>query len=164
MRFSLEQTIPGRVDEVLRALLDPAFIASLGELPTLHAPEVLSQSRDGDVVVQRIRYRFAGTLSPAVTRIIDPSKVTWVDETTYDLAAARATFRVIPDHYGTKLRCHGTYVFTARDAMTLRRSDGDLHVAVPLLGRAVERAIVSGLQEHIEREGELLTSWLEVKP
>jgi hypothetical protein len=164
VRFSLEQTVPGTVDAVLRALLDPAFIASLGELPTLHAPEVLSQERDGDIVVQRVRYRFAGTLSPAVTRVIDPKKVTWVDETTYELTAGRARFRIIPDNYGNKLRCSGTYVFTARDGMTVRRSDGELNVAVPLLGRAVERAILSGLQEHIEREGDLLATWLEVKP
>ncbi len=164
MRFSLEQTLPGAVDEVLGALLDPRFVASLGELPTLHAPEMLSQERDGEIVVQRVRYRFAGALSPAVTRLIDPAKVTWVDETTYDLSTGRATFRVLPDHYASKLRCAGTYVFTGRDRTTVRRSEGDLRVAVPILGRTVERAIVSGLQEHIEREADLLTSWLEVKP
>lgn len=164
MRFSLEQTVPGTVEAVLAALLDPAFITSLGELPMLHAPEVLSQERDGTIVVQRVRHRFAGTLPPAVTRVIDPKKVTWVDQTTYDLAAGRAEFHIIPDTYGNKLRCHGTYVFTARDGMTVRRSEGELKVSVPLLGRAVERAIVSGVLEHIEREGDLLATWLEVKP
>ena len=47
--------------------------------------------------------------------------------------------------------------------MTVRRSDGELSVSVPLLGRIVERAILSGLEEHIEREGDLLAEWLEVK-
>lgn len=160
MRFTLEQSLPGTVDEVLGALLDSEFLACLGDLPKLAPPEVLDQARDGDRVVQRIRYRFTGTLSSAVTRVIDPSKLTWVQATTYDLAARHATFRVIPDHYGSKLRCEGTYTFTARGIGTVRCVDADLSVSIPLVGRAVERAIVSGLREHIDTEGELLAEWV----
>jgi hypothetical protein len=161
VRFTLEQQLPGRVADVITALLDPAFIAALGELPNLAPPEVIGQTRSDDTVVQRIRYRFTGTLSSAVTRVIDPRKLTWVDETTYDLAAGRATFRIIPDHYAGKLRCSGTYVFTAASPRTVRRATGELTVGVPLLGRIVERALVSGLAEHLEAEAHLLGAWLE---
>ena len=164
MRFTLEQTLPGAVDDVLEALLDPEFLACLGDLPNLDHPEVLDQARDGDRVVQRVRYRFTGSLSPAVTRVIDPAKVTWIDETTYDLAARAATFRVLPDHYPGKLRCEGTYTFTAQDGSTVRRSDGDLVVKAPLVGRIVERAILGGLREHFATESDLLAEWLEVNP
>ena len=161
MRFSLDQELPGTVDQVLTALLDPELLARLGELPNLGAPEVLSQERDGDIVTQRVRYRFTGSLSSAVTRVIDPEKVTWVDETTYDLSARHATFRIIPDHYGNKLRCAGTYSFTAHGAATIRHAEGDLSVGVPLVGRVVERAIVSGLQDHLRAEADLLAILLE---
>lgn len=161
MRFSLDQELPGTVDRVLAALLDPELLANLGELPNLGAPEVLSQERVGDVVTQRVRYAFTGSLSSAVTRVIDPKKVTWVDETTYDLAARRASFRIIPDHYEKKLRCAGTYTFTERDGVTVRHAEGDLSVGVPLVGRVVERAIVSGLQDHLRAEADLLAVLLE---
>lgn len=161
MRFTLEQELPGTVDDVLAALLDPELLRCLGDLPTLRPPEVLSQERDGDVVVQRVHYAFAGTLSPAVTRVIDPQKVTWIAETTYDLAARRASFRVIPDHYVNKLACAGTHTFTARGASSVRRVDGELTVRVPLVGRVVERAIVSGLEDHLRTEADLLAEWLE---
>ena len=161
MRFSLDQELPGTVDRVLAALLDPELLSRLGELPNLGAPEVLGQERDGDVVVQRVRYAFTGSLSPAVTRVIDPKKVTWVDETTYDLSARHATFRIIPDHYANKLRCAGTYTFTERGAITVRHAEGDLSVGVPLVGRIVERAIVSGLQDHLRAEADLLAVLLE---
>lgn len=161
MRFSLEQTLPGSVDDVIAALLDPEFLRCLGDLPNLDPPEVLDQHRDGDRVVQRIRYRFTGSLSPAVSRVVDPKKVTWVDETTYDLTARHATFRIVPDHYVGKLTCSGTYEFTDGGATTLRRVAGELSVSVPLVGRVVERAIMSGLKEHIDTEGELLREWLE---
>lgn len=161
MRFSLEQELPGSVDDVLAALLDPAFLRRLGELPKLRPPALLSQERDGDVVVQRVQYAFAGSLSPAVTRVIDPDKVTWVDESTYDLAARHATFRIIPDHYAGKLRCAGTYTFSARGGVCLRAVDAELSVRVPLVGKVVERAIVAGLLDHLRIEADLLARWLE---
>jgi hypothetical protein len=163
VNFAFEQVLPGRVDDVIDALLDPAFVSSLGDLPKLGAPEVLDQRRDGDIVVQRVRYVFTGELSVAVTRVIDPRKVTWIDETTYHLRAHRATFRIIPDHYAGKLRCEGTYSFTDVSTGTARRADGELSVRVPLVGRVVERAIVSGLEEHMEEEARLLAEWVEHK-
>ena len=161
MRFSLEQTLAGRIDDVIAALLDPDFIECLGDLPNLAPPEVLDQTRDRDIVVQRVRYRFTGHLSSAVTRVIDPRKVTWIDETTYDLSVKRATFRIIPDHYVNKLRCSGTYAFSELGAATARRAEGAISVGVPIVGRVVERAIVSGLQGHLETEADLLGEWLE---
>ena len=97
MRFTLEQELPGSIDDVIGALLDPEFLRCLGDTANLAPPEVLDQRCDGDRVVQRIHYRFTGSLSPAVSRVIDPKKVTWTDETTYDLTIKRASFRIIPD-------------------------------------------------------------------
>jgi hypothetical protein len=163
MRFALEQTLPAEVDEVLAALLDPDLLRSMDGLPKLGAPHLLSQEHDGDVVVQRVRYAFTGDLSPAVTRVIDPKKLTWINETTYDLAARRATARILPDHYANKLRCSGTHTFTAGAGTTVRRIDGDLAVSFPIVGRLVERAIVSGLDDHLRAEADLLATWLRNK-
>lgn len=161
MQLALDQVLPGSVDAVLDALLDPSFVRSLGALPKLGAPEVLSQARGGAIVTQRVRYAFTGALPAAVTRVIDPNKVTWVEESIYDLDTKRATFRIVPDHYGSKLRCAGTTTFTERaDAGTRRRIEAELSVKVPLVGRVVERAIASGLEEHLGAEAELLTAWL----
>lgn len=163
MHFSFEQSLVGRVDDVLDALLDPAFIACLGDLPKLGAPAVLEQRREGDAVVQRVQHSFTGSLSPAVTRVIDPEKLTWISETTYDLAERCGTFRIIPDHYEGRLRCVGTYSFVPGDGVTVRRAEGEVVVSVPLLGRIVERALVSGLEEHLRAEGDLLAEWVEDK-
>ena len=162
VRFTIEQVFPRPVDEVIAALLEPAFLECIGDLPNLAPPQLLDQQRTGHTVVQRIRYRFTGSLSPAVSRVIDPSKVTWVNETTFDLGARRASFQIIPDHYVHKLRCSGTYVFTQRDPQTTTRCiEGELTVGVPLVGKIVERAIFSGLEEHLNAEAALLLEWLE---
>ena len=148
----------------MAAFVDPAFYASLRGLPKLDVPELLDQVVDGKTVRQRIRYRFTGHVSGAVTRVIDPNKMIWVDESTYDFERHRADFTIVPDHYAAKLHCSGRYVFEADGDRTTRVIDGDLRVNVPLVNRPVERAIVSGLEEHLESEAQLMGSWLSEGP
>jgi hypothetical protein len=165
VRFHLEQPLPASAGAAVDVLVDPAFLASLSALPRLGLPEVLEQRTTGTTVHQRVRYRFTGTLSPRVTRVVDPDKLVWVDETTYDRSAGTATFRILPDHYGDRLRAGGTYRFEASGADTCTRIvDGTLEVRFPIVGRAVERAIVSGLEEHMSDEAALVARWLEEHP
>jgi len=160
VRFELEQELPGSVDEVLAAFTDPGFLAALGHLAKVGDPELLDQERDGDIVHQRIRYRFTGDLSPAVTAVVDRKKLVWVDEHTYDLKAQEATFRMVPEHYQDRFRCRGRERFDAVAMGTNWHVEAELTVGWPVVGPLVERAIVSGLQEHLGEEAVLLARWL----
>ena len=160
MRFSLDQDLPGAVDEVLGVLADPGFVPELGALPKVGPPELLEHRVTDDILHQRVRYRFTGALSPAVTRVIDPARLVWVDDTTYDLRAGSATFRILPEHYANRLRCSGRHRFTPRPGGCRRSIEGDLTVSYPLVGRAVERAILSGLEDHLGAEADLIGRWL----
>ena len=162
MRFRLDHELPGTVDAVLAALTDPGFLVTLGELGKVGEPEVLDQERDGATVRQRVRYRFTGELNPAVTALVDRSKLVWVDEHTYDLDQASATFRILPEHYADRLHCQGTERITATHGDSVNRHvDGELKVRWPLVGGLVERAILSGLEEQLDEEAVLLARWLE---
>lgn len=160
MRFTLDQALPGSIDEVLAAFTDPGYLASLGELGKVGAPEVLDQTREGDIILQRVRYRFTGDLSPAVTSVIDRDKFVWVDEHTYDLASSTASFRIVPEHYRDRLKCTGTERFHRIAEGTNRHVEAELNVRWPFVGGLVERAIVSGLKEHLAEEAELIEAWL----
>ena len=164
MRFTLDQTLPAGVADVLDAFTDPGFLALLADLPKVGSPELLGQRREGDLVHQRVRYRFTGDLAPAVRRVLDPERLTFVDDRTYDLAAATASFRIVPDHYEGRLRCEGHERFTPLDAAaeaTVRHVESDLKVRWPIVGGVVERAIVSGLKEHLDDEAVLVSRWLD---
>ena len=160
MRFALDQDLPGTVEEVLAVLSDPGFVPELGALPKVGPPELLEHRVADGTLHQRVRYRFTGALSPAVTRVVDPARLVWVDDTTYDLQAGTATFRIIPEHYANRLRCSGRYRFRTTAGGCRRAIEGDLTVSYPLVGRAVERAILSGLEEHLGAEAELIGRWL----
>lgn len=153
MRFRVEQRFAADVDAVARAYADPALYAALDGLPKLTRPEVVGHEVDGDEVRLRVRYRFGGDLSPAARAVIDPARLTWVEHSTHDLATRRVSFRMVPDHYGDRLRCSGTYAFEADgDGGCRRRGEGEVKVKALLVAGAVEGAIVSGLQEHLRDE------------
>lgn len=160
MRFRIEQFLPGRLDAVEAALLDPAFIDALARLPKLGHPELLHQSADGHTVRRRIRYAFAGELSSAVTRVVDPARLSWVEASATDRRTHVTDFEIQPDHYANRLTCAGRFTLRQEGPATRRTAEGDLSVHVPFVGRKAEQAIISGLTEHARLEAEILTEWL----
>jgi hypothetical protein len=163
VRFRIEQRIPAPLTAVEAALLDREFIAATASLPKLGAPELLEQEREGDRVHQRIRYRFTAELSSAVTRVIDPDKLTWVDDARYDLTSHTSRHRILPDHYADRLQASYDVTLEPLGDSTRRVTAGELTVRVPLVGGRVEHAIVSGLEEHAGAEAELLGTWVAAR-
>lgn len=160
MRFEVDQRIDASALAVRDAYLDPDWYEAAAGLPRLGTPEVLRIEYEDDHAVSEVRYHFTGDLSPAVTAVVDPRRLTWVEHARHDLPAATATFELLPDHYAGRLTCRGDVAVTDREEGTSRIVRGDLRVRFPLVGSQVERAIVSGLCEHLEAEAELLGRWI----
>lgn len=160
MEFELEQRLRGVPDDVLNVLLDREFLAARGELPKLGSAELLELTRDDATARVRVRMHFSGRLSSAVTAVVDRSKLTWVDDATFVLAARGARHEILPDHYADRLSSSYDDVLHDDGGATRRVLTGQLKVRAPLVGGRVEKAIVSGLREYAEAEGELLNRWL----
>jgi hypothetical protein len=154
--FRVEQTFAGDPGAVARAYTEPALYDLIAEVSSLGRPEVLSRSvegdGDGERVVLEVRYRFAGRLNGAARRALDPAKLTWVERSTHDVAARRLEFRLVPDNYGDRFRASGRAAVTGADGAAVRTVEGSLKVTAPIVGGAVERAIVSGLRDHLAAE------------
>jgi len=163
MHFELTQRLAAPAPDVAAAYTDPAFYKALAGLPKLGAPEVLDRAGTNGHVRLRVRYRFVGDLSAAVRAVVDPGKLTWVEVSDHDIATRTAEFHLEPDNYADRLSCRGSYRFDPEPAnagATLRTSQGELKVRAPLVAAAVERAIISGLEEHLVAEVPLLERWL----
>ena len=163
MRLRVDQLLPGTVDEVLAAFTDPAYYASLADLARTEPPALLERRVEGDVVHLRVRYRFTGNLAAPVRAVIDPTRLVWVVEQAYDLARRDGTFRIVPEHYGDRLRCGGTERFTDVTEGAVRTIEADLHVKAPFVASAVERGIASGLEDHLREEAAALARWLSAR-
>lgn len=162
MKFRIVQEFGAPADELCAALVDPDYLATLGSLPGIGAPVMTAQELRGSVVSYELRYAFTGQLPAAVTRVVDPSRLTWVERTSVDLAGHRASFAMVPDHYATFFRCEGSWSLNERRRGTTQRTiEGDLRVSapVPFVGGTVERAIVSGLRERLAREPAGFARW-----
>ncbi len=162
MRFALDVAYGVEPDALARAYADPALYAAFADLPRAGAPEVVGHEVDGDVVELRVRWRFSAPLSSAARRVIDPDKLSWVEASTHDLAARTVTFRMLPDNYADRFSCSGSYRFEPSGAGggAVRRITGELRVKAPLVARAVESAILSGLEDQLRSEAAVVESFL----
>jgi hypothetical protein len=160
VHFELVQDLEAGVPAVEAAYLNDDFLAELGRLPKLGSPVFLDRRQEGGKVRQRVRYAFVGQLSSAVTAVVDPKRLTWVDDALLDPATHTTTFRILPDHYAGLLQAAGTITLAAAGTGTTRRTEGELKVRVPFVAGKVETAIISGLRDYAAVESEALDRWI----
>lgn len=160
MRFSIDQHFSAEPEAVVGALTDPGLYATYTDLSKVATPEVIDRSEQPGVITMQLRMRFVAPLSAAARAVIDPTRITWIQQETYDLEALTARVVFHPDNYADRFGFEGGYTFVADSEGTSRRLVGDLRVRMLLVGGEVERALVSGLREHAAEEQPLIERWL----
>ena len=160
MQFTVTETIAAARDDVVRALGDPGYYASLGDASSsVRPPELLTSSTDGGSVRVRVRYAFAGTITGPAAMVVDVDKLTWVIETVVDTATHAGTLLVVPDSYEGMLRCSGTLALAESAGSTVETIVGHLEVKVPLVSGAAEKAIFGGFTRQFELEATAMAAW-----
>lgn len=160
MRFEATQRYQSGADAVTAAYADPDLYPTLVGLPKLGGIEVLAHDNTPGTATLRVRFRFTGHLPSAAMAVIDPDRLTWVQESDHDLQAGTTRFRLVPDHYPDRLKASGTFGVTADGHGSRRLVRGELKVSAPLVGSRVERAIVSGLEEYLTAEAPAVDAYL----
>lgn len=164
MDFILTQNFAAALDVIDAAFVDRSLLETMDQLLKIGSVEVLTQSRSGEVVRQRVRYQFTAELSGAVRRVIDPDKLTWVEESVIDLATHTSSCRILPDNYAKLLEGSYEARLEATGSGTCRTATGQIIVGVPFVGGKVERAIVSGLEENATSQAGLVDAWVATQP
>lgn len=161
MEFRAGNHFAAGIDEIVAAYGDPDLVGALGPLSPLSAGELLEHRQELDRVHVRVRYAYLGDLPPGATAIVDPVKLTWVQVTELDLVQRRATVVLQPDHYADRLQARAVERFEPGGlGGTERTVEGELTVKLLVAGRAVERALVSGLQEWLANEAGAVDRWV----
>ncbi|WP_436795393.1 DUF2505 family protein [Actinospongicola halichondriae] len=161
MKFTVTQRFHHPAARCAEAFTDPALYPTFADLPKVGVPEVLSQDTDGATVRMRVRYRFDGELNGAARLAVDRAKLTWVDESVHDLDRQFVTFTLHPDHHASQFRGRGTYRFVDTPDGCERIGNIEINISFPLVGRAVEGAIASGLREHLADEQGVVERFLD---
>jgi hypothetical protein len=158
--FTIEVSLAHTPAAAQDALLDPDFVHTTVNIPELGGAEVLELTRNEHTARLRIRYKFTAPLSRAVTSVIDPDNLTWVDDATFDLAAFRSEHVLLPDHYADRLEARYASTLTPDGTGARWTLEGSLVVHAPLVGGKVAHVIVDGLREAATAQGALLDEWL----
>jgi hypothetical protein len=154
VRFTVDEKVAVSSDVAVRAYGNPAFYKGRPPRDNISVLEVVHHEETGDHLLIEVRFQFTGSVSSAVRAVIDPTKMSWITRTDITLSAHRSTFTVLPDHYPDRLTSQGTFTFADDGSGTgcTIRVDGELKVRVPIVGRTVERVIVSGLRSYLAAE------------
>jgi hypothetical protein len=157
VKISFAQAVPVPPARAMAAYATPAFFEGRPPKDHIHVIGVVGHSVDEAAhrAVMEVRFAFRGPVSPAVRRVIDHQKMSWITKTTVFLDENRSEWVVLPEHYPDRLTASGRYVFAADGGdpeRTVISVEGDLKVHVPLVGGTVERVIVSGLRSYIADE------------
>ena len=160
MDFSIAVPLVHPPAPVHAAFLDPDFLAVTGTLPKIGGAEVVELTRDDTSAHLRIRYRFTAPLNRAVTRVIDPEKLTWIDDGTFDLVAMRSEHVMQPDNYADRIESAYASTVVADGTGSMWTVAGSLVVHAALVGGKVAGVIVDGLKEHATAQGAALDEWL----
>jgi hypothetical protein len=155
VRFSVRHAVGVPPSQAVAAYGAPAFYEGRPPRDDIAVLGVVHHEELGDRVLMEVRFAFTGRLSPAVRRLVDPKKMSWVTRSDIRPAEARSSWVVLPDHYPDRLSASGTYRFAPGDAgpvSTMVEVDGDVGVHLPVVGRSAERVIVAGLRAYLEDE------------
>lgn len=172
MLFEVTQHFTAPPRAVVDLFTDPAYYDDLPEFSRVGRPELVGRSAEGHRVTMRVRYRFTADLPAGADKLIDKQKLTWVEETVYDLDALTAASRLLPDNYPDRLSASARRSFarppgvgasagaSADEGGTVAVTKGELTVRVRFVGGRVEGAIVDGLREHLRDEATLVNERL----
>ncbi len=159
MRFAFDQDVNAPRDLVERAYVSESFYEALGGLPNLGVRQVLERTERSGVVTIRVRLAFTGRVSGPARAIVDPSQLTWVTTTTTTTGDHQSRFEMVPDKYGDRVWCRGTYRFAQIDGGTGVTMEGDLVVKLPFIGHRAEEAIADGFRENLAGQASVLETW-----
>lgn len=160
MKFGVRQRYDAATRDVMTHYASVEMYESIPEFGRISRPTVINRSESADRVTLRLHYRFNADLPAAALAIIDPDRLTWIDETVYDFTTLTSHTTLLPDHYPRKLEATARSRFRGDDGGCVRDVSGELRVHVLFVGGQVEKAIVSGLTEHLEEEAVVVADLL----
>jgi Protein of unknown function (DUF2505) len=158
--FVIDQALAAPPSAVQDAQLDPDFVRRTASIPKIGDTELVELTRTDSTARLRVRYRFTAPLSGAVTRVIDPKKLTWIDDGTFHLANFTSEHVLLPDNYADRLTASYTSTLEPSGTGTTWTLRGALDVHAPLVGGRVAKVIVDGLREAVAAQAALLDEWI----
>jgi Protein of unknown function (DUF2505) len=158
VQFCAEHRFGGTPDAVAAVLADRTFYEEL-QLPDLSLDAVVDEARGrrGERVLV-LRYEYTGNLDPMARRLLGGERLTWTQEVRLDPGGDGEGAAVVGElafrAEAQPALLHGDARFSLRAdrGATIRGLEGELVVALPVVGRMAEQRIVPGVLARLDAE------------
>lgn len=157
MEFSAEHHFDALPEAVAKVLLDRTFYLDL-DLPDLSSPEVLEE--DVAEGYLQLRYEYVGNLNAMAKGLAGGNRISWTQTLRLDRTTGIGTMHFGAEANPELLRGHARFVLEHHGGGTVRHLEGEVVVAIPVVGRMAERHIVPGVVHRLDIEAEAVAERL----
>ncbi|HMV67119.1 MAG TPA: DUF2505 domain-containing protein [Myxococcota bacterium] len=123
--------------------------------------EVIDVRQEGTVTIRRLRYASRTELPAVVARALGSSTLSYEQENRLDSATSRLTWVVKIPVLGDRVKASGTTVITPAGAGSRREVEGDVSIAIPLIGGQIEKVIAGEFEKSMGRAVEIARALLD---
>ncbi len=166
MQFQVVHHFPVPARRYWEATDTPSCNAAI-DTATKIERELLEETRHPGRRVQKVRSVPDRKLPGVVARAIGTDRLVLIQDQDFDDERFVLSFRATPEarRVAGAVRCQGTLTVRDRGDGTCERVvKGEISVAIPLVGRKIERQVVDQLCDGYEKNARAITSWLEANP
>jgi hypothetical protein len=155
MQFRISHRFPVSPRAYWDGTRDPDLdqrMADAGEIDV----QVLERRRDGPRLLERLRVSPRKELPGLAQRALGTARFTYVQVVESDDDRMGTTWQVLPDVLPDKVTCRGTARVVDAPGGCERIIDGEITVAVPLVGGSIEKVVLEQLEKSYDRAAEVI--------
>jgi hypothetical protein len=134
---------------------DPALDQQMAEAGEIDV-HVLERRREGSHVHDRLRVSPRKELPSVAQRALGTARFSYVQVVDSDDDHMTTVWQVLPDVLAEKVTCRGTSRVVDAPGGCERIIDGEIKVAIPLVGGSIEKVVLDQLEKSYERASEVI--------
>lgn len=159
MRIHVAHRFPVAPRAYWDATRDPALTARMSDAGDVDMT-VLEQRVEAGRSHERVRVTPRKELPAVAQRALGTARFTYVQTVDSDDDGMSTTWKVVTDVLSEKVSCNGTSRVVPAPGGCERVIEGEIKVAIPLVGGAIEKVVLDQLEKSYDRAADVLRDWL----
>jgi hypothetical protein len=161
MLLDLRHPFPCRAEVFWEITSDPAFMAAADDEAEIIREKLEERVMEDGRVFHRLRYTSRRPLPAVAARLMGTPHVSFEQNEWIDNERLSLEWVVKSPIGGDRFRAKGTYRVLPAIPGCERVVQGEIRVAVPLVGGPIEKQIVAEIKHSYDRAAEVLLRWLQ---
>lgn len=150
MKLHIETTFPADLDAVWDIFLDHEFEARLERASGVLYESIDTETMDG-VECRRIKVTARKPLPRVIARVLRSNHLSYTQITYLDRPTNTLEWEVIPMAFADQFTAKGVTTLYSEEHGCRRVIDGNISVRIPLVGGAIEKAILRDVTDSFEK-------------